>query len=203
MADIEGGTPLSAKRRWPVVPVVTLLLGVLLGLLIPHPFGWRWSTPPLVASSGPVTPFVLGDWEYPKAKSHTKMEGGSSKITQTGDTRAVAIVPNLYAYSTSDALETVWGHYAKLSGIGDQEFKPGASSAKTDFTFSVSSGGGSGAMGGVLYYTGDPKRPSVRSATIVAQRPGYTVTVFITRSNDEDKTHISMVVEEKPAPPSS
>src|SRR5262249_54356038 len=156
-----------------------LLLGALVGFMVPRLFIWKSATPP------PAAPFVLSDWEYPEAKSHTKLEGESSKV---------------YAYSSPDALEKVWGHYAKLSGA-DKEFKPGASSAKTDFAFSLSAGRGTSTTGGVLYYTGDPSRPSVRSATLVARRPGYTVTVFLSRSKDEDQTHISMVVEEKPSQP--
>ena len=200
MADFEGRTEFPAKRRRPVVPMVTLLIGILLGFLIPHPSVWQRATTHSVASVGPALPFVLGEWEYPGAKSLSRLEGGSSKATQAGVTRTVACAPGLYAYSTPDAFETVWGHYAKLSGIGE-EFRPGTASGKTDFAATLSSGGGAGAMGGRLYYTGDPSRLSVRSATIVAQRPGYTVTVFITKSKDEDQTHVSMVVEEKPALP--
>jgi hypothetical protein len=111
----------------------------------------------------------------------------------------VAFAPDLYAYSTPDSLEAVWGHYANLAGI-DREFKPGNSFFKTDTAYTFSTGGASGAIGGVLHYSGDPNRPSVRSATLVVQRPGYTVTIFITRSKDEDQTHITMVVEEKPQP---
>jgi hypothetical protein len=187
MADIERGTPLPTKRRWLALPVFTLLFGVLLGLVTPHPYRWQWAVSTPVASLGPAEPFVLSEWEYPEAKSLSKLEGGSS----------------LYAYSTPDALETVWGHYAKLSGIDDKQFKPGTSHAKTDFAFNLSSVGASGATRGVLYYTGDHDRRSVRSANIVTQRPDYTVAVFVSRGQTEDQPHINIVVEKKSGRPAS
>ena len=176
--------------------MVALVLGVVVGFVIPHPFRWQWAA----ASVGPTNPFVLGDWEYPNAKSLTKIEGGSTDVKRSGITSAMIFVPNLYAYSTPDGLERVWGHYAKLSGIDDTEFKPGVSNSRTGLTFNVSARGGNAAMGGVMYYTGDRDRQSIRSATIVTQRPDYTVTVFISRGKDEEQTHINVVVENKSRP---
>jgi hypothetical protein len=182
------------------VLVVALLLGVLVGFLIPHPFRWQWAASIPAASVGPTEPFVPSDWEYPNAKSLTKIEGGSTDVKRSGISGAVTFVPNLYAFSTPDELEKVWAHYAKLSGIDDTEFKPGVTNSKTDFSFSVSARGGHSTTGGVMYYTGDRDRKSIRSATIVTQRPDYTVTVFISRGKDEEQTHINIVVEKKSQP---
>jgi predicted Ser/Thr protein kinase len=154
------------------------------------------------ASVGPMAPFVLADWEYPKAKSKASMQGGSASAAKAGTAPpAVAIAPELYAYSTPDSLESVWSHYSILAGI-DRKFETGRVSSRTSWGAATSGAGASAAIGAVLVHTGDPSRPSVQSATLVVQRPPYTVTVFITRSKDEDQTHISMVVEKKPAQPS-
>ena len=104
MADLERGTRPRTKWLWLGVPVVALLLGVLLGLLVPYLFRWQWPASPPAAAVGPALPFVLSDWEYPGAKSLSKLEGGSSVGK---DPMAAVFVPNLYAYSTPDALETV------------------------------------------------------------------------------------------------
>ena len=186
-----------------MVAAVALLLGVLLGLVIPHPYRWQRADSP-VASAEPAAPFVLSDWEYPQAKSLSKAKGGSTEVKQSGVPIAGTFAPDLYAYSTPDALEKVWGHYAKLSGIADKEFKPGESSSGATFVTGDrrSSGDASGDMS-VLYYTGDRDRLSVRSATIVTKRPAYTVAVFLSRGKDEERTHISIVVEKKFSRPAS
>ena len=209
MADIERGRQVSTRWWWPVVAAVALLLGILLGLVIPHPYRWQRAdslqiSNHAVASAGPAAPFVLSDWEYPQAKALSKGEGGFTKVTQSGVPIAGTFAPDLYAYSTPDALEKVWGHYAKLSGIADKEFKPGGSSSGATFVIGdrPASGAASGEMS-VLYYMGDRDRLSVRSATIVTQRPAYTVAVFLSRGKDEERTHISIVVEKKFSPPAS
>src|SRR5208282_6151876 len=112
MADIERGRQSSTRWWWPVVAAVALLLGVLLGLVIPHPYRWQRADSP-VASAEPAAPFVLSDWEYPQAKSLSKAKGGSTEVKQSGVPIAGTFAPDLYAYSTPDALEKVWGHYAK------------------------------------------------------------------------------------------
>jgi hypothetical protein len=200
MADIEGRTQPSPKPWRLVVPVVALLFGILLGLAVAQ--GYQWlaaASAPHVAVALPQ-PFVLSDWEYPGAKSLTKIDGGSSEITRSGVPVAQTFAPSLYAYSTPDALEPVWSHYAKLSGFkGD--FKAGQSSATTGFGAALTSKGGTTSGGGVLYFTGDPGRASVRSGTIVTQQPSYTVAVFVSRGKDEDQTHINLVVEKTPSLP--
>jgi hypothetical protein len=202
MADIERGTQPNT-RPWRLVMVpLALLFAVLLGLAIPHCYQWLSSASAPPATVAPAQPFVLGDWEYPGAKSLTKMEGGSTETKWSGVPVAQTFVPSLYAYSTPDALEKVWSHYAKLSGVDGQEFKPGESDAKTDFAGKVSSTGGGVSMGGVLAFTGDRGRMPVRTGTMVTQRPGYTVAVFLSRGKDEDQTHLNIVVEKKPSLPS-
>jgi hypothetical protein len=126
-----------------------------------------------------------------------------TKVERPGVPIVGTFAPDLYAYSTPDALEKVWSHYAKLAGIADKEFKPGESSAGATFVGDRrSSGDASGDMS-VLYYTGDRDRLSVRSATIVTKRPAYTVAVFLSRGKDEERTHISIVVEKKFSRPAS
>jgi hypothetical protein len=201
MAEVGRETPVPAPRRFPTVAVVGILLGAVLGLLVPHPYRWHGAAPPAVSVTGPAGPFVLSDWEYPQAKALSQLKGGSAEAKRSGHPDAGTFLPELYASSTPDGLEAVWSHYAKLAGIDPKEFKPGESSGKTEFAFAIGAGGPSASIGGAMYYTGDPTRPAVRSATIVAPRPGYTATVFITRARDEDRTHVTIVVEKKPAPP--
>lgn len=202
MEDIKRGTQPNTKPWRLVVLAVALLFGVLLGLVIPHCYRWLIAASAPHATVAPAQPFVIGDWEYPGAKSLAKMVGGSTESKRSDVLVAQAFVPDLYAYSTPDALEKVWSHYAKLSGVDGQEFKPGVSSAQADFAGNRSSTGGGDSMGGVLYYNGDPDRVPVRTGTIVTQRPGYTVAVFASRGKDEDQTHLNIVVEKKPLQPS-
>jgi hypothetical protein len=154
MANSEGGTRFSAKRRSLAVPVATLLFGLLLGLVIPHPYRWVWGASAPVAPVAPAEPFVLGEWEYPKAKSLAKLEGGSTELKRAGVPVAVTFAPNLYAYSTPDGLEKVWSHYAKLSGIDMEHFKPGSTYGKSESAAKLSSSDGSSTIRGTLYYTG-------------------------------------------------
>ena len=182
------------RRRWAVLPVGALLVGMILGLLISR---WQRVNNLPSAAIGQRAPFVPGEWEYPKAKAVAKMQGGSSRATQSDGTSVSAFAPDHYGYSTPDPIGMVWSHYAKLSGITG-EFTPGRFSSNTDSAATAASTSGSAAMGGTMYYTGDRDRTSVHSAMIVVQRPAYTATVFITRSADEDQTHIDLVVEQKP-----
>jgi hypothetical protein len=197
MADLERGRQSSTSRWWLAVAAAALVLGVLLGLFVPHPNRWLGPSPPPSESSGPAAPFVLSEWEYPGTESHGQLKCGS-----TEGTAGTAFLPELYAYSTPDALEKVWSHYAKLAGIEDQEFKPGNSSVGG--SFKASAGGWNRPVNiageGTLYYTGsagDKRRQSVQTATIVLGRPGYTAAVVLTRGRDEARTYIEVVVEKK------
>jgi hypothetical protein len=198
MVDIERG-PQPKTRAWRlVVPIFALLFGILFGLTIPLCYWWLGAASAPSASLPSPQPFVLGDWEYPGAKTLSKIDGGSTETRRAGVLVAQAFVPSLYAYSTPDALEKVWGHYTKLSGVDSKEFKPGESGSRGDFAGEVSATGGNISMGGVLYFTGDRGRVPVRTGTIMTQRPGYSVAVFVSRGKDEDQTHINIVVEKKP-----
>jgi hypothetical protein len=182
MADLESRA-WSSSKRWPLaLPVVALLVGVFVGLVIPHPFRRNWGVPSAEVAGGQA-PFVLSEWEYPGAKSLTKLQPSSSVVQQAGVVKTEAFLSSLYAQSTPDAIEAVWFHYNKLAGTN---LKPSLEAA------------GSASLGGTLVYTSETERQLVRRGTLVTHRGEYTVAVFISRGATEKHTHIELVVQRMP-----
>jgi hypothetical protein len=189
MANIEHGARLSRKWWRLAVPLAALLLGVLMGLVIPHPFRWQWA-----ASLKSPEPFVLSDWKYPQAQSLSWGESGSMEIKRFGVPVAESIGPDFYVYETPDALEKVWDHYGHLIGMKNAQF--GGSGNDTSGSFNQGSGDYSYQR---VLYESDPDR---RAGTIVIQRPGYTAAVFISRGKGEVQTRISVLVQKRSFLPS-
>jgi hypothetical protein len=136
-------------------------------------------------------------WQYPGAKPIGELKGGSVAGGKNGEKQPLALATSLYSSTTADSIEKVWGHYAKLAGI-KTAFAPGAISGGSDSAASVGSEHATGTFEGVAYYTGDAARVSARTATIAAQNPDFTATVFLVQVQGESRTDITLVVGENP-----
>ena len=123
---------------------------------------------------------LLKDWEFPGAEQHR-----------------LSIVPGTVSaadYTSPKTFEDVWTYYAKKIGYNGK-YEPNGQIA----------GGTEEAKGAeilILNSTGDPRvarssRPKVTAATLIRRGSGANVTVFLSRGKDEDKTHITLVVEGK------
>jgi hypothetical protein len=144
-------------------------------------------------AGGQAAPFVLSEWEYPGAKSLTKLQAGSSNVQQAGAVKTEAFLPSLYAQSTPDAIDAVWVHYNKLAGTNVRQFK-----ADDVFSDLPSPEAGGAGLGGTLVYTSQTERQLIRRGTLVTHRGEYTVAVFVSRGANEKHTHIELVVQRMP-----
>jgi len=118
----------------------------------------------------------LKDWEFPDAKHH---RGGNVGSVFASD------------YSSPKTFDEVWTFYAKKIGYAE-EYKPNLSFGGSSDRYSIQ----------ILNSTNDSavavsKRPSAKSATLLRRGAGESVTVFLSRAADEDKTYITLVVEDR------
>jgi hypothetical protein len=194
VAEVGAGN--GPRRSWfPILAAFTS--GMVLGFIVSRLSPWGRPSVPPAPSVGQRMAFAPEEWRYPEAAVLVKLEGGASKRSRSDVSTDVAFAPNLHGYSTTDPLEKVWRHYAALAGTDATEFKTGSSYSNIKSALALTADEADAAMGGVLYYTGDPARTAVQTATMVAQRPGYSVTIDISRGKDEDRTHITLSAEEK------
>jgi hypothetical protein len=198
MVDLENQARSSSKRWSLALPVVALLVGLFVGLVIPHPFRWHGRGPSAEVAGGPAAPFVLSEWEYPGAKLLTKLQLGSSNVQQAGVVKPEAFLPSLYAQSTPDAIEAVWVHYNRLAGTNVRQFKADDVFSQMDSDLKLSPEAGTAGLGGTLVYTSETERELIRRGTLVTHRGEYTVAVFVSRGANEKQTHIELVVQRMP-----
>jgi hypothetical protein len=119
----------------------------------------------------------LKEWEFPDAESH---RNGAVGNVHAGD------------YATSKSFEEVWTYYAKKMGykgkyIPNEQFSGGtADGGSAEIMFMNSTD-----------MTSTASRPKVTSSTLIRRGSGASVTVFLSRGKDEDKTYITLIVERK------
>jgi hypothetical protein len=119
----------------------------------------------------------LNEWKFPGAESQRMGNPGNGLVAAD--------------YVTSKSFEEVWAYYAKKIGY-EKEYRP-----------NLTYGGGTGQyLIQILNSTdesaaGKARRPSTKSATLIRRGAGESVTVFVSRAKDEDKTYFTLIVEEK------
>jgi len=119
-------------------------------------------------------PKVLKEWEFPAAENHRGTSLGKVFVSDHG---------------ASKPFEEVWTHYAKKIGY-TKKYEP-----------NLTHSGGAGQYEiQILNSTNDPgvtRRPSTKSATLIRRGGGESITVFMSRAKDEEKTYITLIVEGK------
>jgi hypothetical protein len=186
MADFEQRSRWIARGAWLTLVVVTFVLGIGLGSAI-------GPSVPAFARSSPINkkagePFDLNPWKYPEARMLMGIAGGKSQESDANGVKHARFLPDLYAFSTTDPLEKVWAHYLKLAGINPEGnlYKSGHLASEM----------GPDRFSNTLAYVDEPGGQPFRSATLVAHRGAYTVTVFASRA--DKRTHVELVVQQMP-----
>lgn len=156
----------------------------------------------MIGLNAPLEPApAWADWAYPGARHRKGGDTGETRI------REEVVVPRDYhgVWTTPDSFEDVIQHYAKMLKLED----PASFAARH-------SGWGGGLYGGFGSETGptsntymydnglddaNDSRP-VRVECLARRTRSYTVTVFISRADNEPLTHIIVLYTPLTEPPS-
>jgi hypothetical protein len=170
------GAGLLVQRQFQLVPlrIAEQFTRDLAGLDDPIPAAPQWEA-----------------WRYPNADTRGNIQGSSTRINE----KLVRPSARYFLCTTSDALEDVARFYAEKAGFSDVD-----KVAKS--TSGVSSQGTlKGDSNHVLDDFDDPKDPQaprpVRSKCLIRRCPSYDLTVFVTRADSENHTHILILYDPK------